>query len=209
MAKLILVRHGKSEWNELGLWTGHTDIDLTEEGKEEARKAGTLIGDVDVTSTHVSNLRRTHQTLAEILKELGKEDMQPKQSDALNERSYGIHTGKNKWQVKEEVGDEEFTKIRRGWDTKIPEGETLKDVHERVVPYFENEIKEELKAGHNVLVVAHGNSLRALMKHLDKLDEAQVCELEMGTGEVHCYDMDANGEVVKKEIRGRQEGQGY
>jgi 2,3-bisphosphoglycerate-dependent phosphoglycerate mutase len=200
MAKLILVRHGKSEWNKQGLWTGWTDVDLAEEGHEEARKAGELIRDIDVQHAHVSNLKRTHQTLDGILASLGKA-LTPKVNGALNERHYGIHTGKNKWEVKEAVGEEMFNNIRRGWDVAIPEGETLKDVHARVVPHYESEILPSLKAGEHVLVVAHGNTLRALIKHLDGLDEEGVCEVEVGTGEVHCYEIDDKGAVSGKEVR--------
>lgn len=204
MAKLILVRHGKSEWNKQGLWTGHTDIDLAEEGHEEARQAGHVIRDIDVHHAHVSMLKRAQQTLQGILASLGKV-LEPKPHAALNERHYGIHTGKNKWEVKEAVGEEMFQQMRRGWDVAIPEGETLKDVHARVVPHYESEILPLLKAGENVLVVSHGNTLRALIKHLEGLDDASVCDVEVGTGEVHCYEIDANGRVLGKEIRSLNE----
>ena len=120
---------------------------------------------------------------------------------SLNERHYGVHTGKNKWQVKEEVGEEEFQNIRRGWDVKIREGETLKDVHARVVPYYEEQIKKDLENGENVLVVAHGNTLRALIKHLEDIDEAEICNVEIETGELHCYHLDEEQKVTKKEIK--------
>lgn len=201
MPHLILVRHGKSEWNHLGLWTGQTDVDLVEEGREEARKAGEALTDIEIHSAHVSALKRAQQTLDEIKTTLGHNDLPVNSHHALNERHYGIHTGKNKWQVKEEIGDEAFHQIRRGWDAPVPEGETLKDVHARVVPYYEENIKKELAEGKNVLVVAHGNSLRALAKHLEDLDEAQVCDLEIGTGEVHCYKFDDQGKFIEKDIR--------
>lgn len=202
MAKLILVRHGKSAWNKLGLWTGHTDVDLIEEGHEEAKRAGELLRDIDIHHAHVSHLKRTHQTLEGIKRGLGRDDIEPQKHHALNERHYGVHTGKNKWEVKEAVGEEEFMKIRRNWDHFIPEGETLKDVHARVVPYYENEIKPQLAAGKNVLVVSHGNTLRALVKHLEEIPEELICDVEIGTGEVLCYDIDAEGTVGNKEIRG-------
>lgn len=202
MSKLFLVRHGKSEWNKLGLWTGWTDVELTEEGLEEARKAGEALKDEEIHIVHTSMLKRTHQTFERIKEASGKTDLSHTPYPALNERHYGIHTGKNKWQVKEEVGEEEFQKIRRGWDIPIPEGETLKDVHARVVPHYEENIKKELLAGKNVLVVAHGNSLRALIKHLEKLDEMQIAEVELGTGEVHAYHFDTYGEIISKEIKG-------
>ena len=199
MAKLILVRHGKSEWNKTGQWTGWTDIDLSEEGRVEARETGEAIKDIDIHVAHVSELARAKQTLEEIEKSLKKE-LNATSSKALNERHYGIYTGKNKWQIKEDIGEQKFNELRRGWDVKIPEGESLKDVYERVVPYFEEHIKPDLAAGKNVLVVAHGNSLRALVKHLESISDAAVCDLELGTGEAHCYTF-KDGEITGKEVR--------
>ncbi|MCR4322972.1 MAG: 2,3-diphosphoglycerate-dependent phosphoglycerate mutase [Candidatus Azambacteria bacterium] len=201
MAKLFLVRHGKSEWNKKGLWTGWTDVGLADEGHEEAKKAGEVLKGESIHAVYTSELKRTHQTFEGIREAMGAFHLERISHHALNERRYGIHTGKNKWQVKEEVGEEVFHKIRRGWDVAIPEGETLKDVHARVVPYYEENIKKDLKEGKNVLVVAHGNSLRALMKHLENLDEVRVCEVEVGTGEIHCYHLDEFGTVLHKEIK--------
>lgn len=201
MSKLFLVRHGKSEWNKLGLWTGWTDVDLVEEGHEEARKAGQHLKDEEIHVVHTSPLKRTHQTLQGIKEGSGKKDLTHSSHHPLTERSYGIHTGKNKWQVKEEIGDEAFQNLRRGWDVAIPEGETLKDVHGRVMPHYENEIKKELLAGRNVLIVSHGNTLRALIKHIENLSESEVSDLEVGTGEVVCYEFDIEGKVIGKEIR--------
>lgn len=202
MAKLFLVRHGKSEWNKLGQWTGWTDVELVEEGREEARKAGEFLKDEDIDVVYTSDLKRTHQTFEEIRNSTGKTHLTHIPSEALKERHYGIHTGKNKWQVKDEVGEEMFTSIRRGWDTKIPEGETLKDVHTRVMPYYEENIKKDLLEGKNVLVVAHGNTLRALIKHLDKLSDIEIENVEVGTGEVHSYSFDESAEVLGKKIKG-------
>ena len=201
MAKLILVRHGKSEWNKLGKWTGWTDVGLAEEGMEEARRAGEAISDIKVDVVHISTLKRTHETWKEIQAESGRADLIPVVADALKERSYGVHTGKNKWQVKEEVGDEMFQKIRRSWDYPIPQGETMKDVHDRAVPYYESSILPELIAGKNVLVIGHGNTFRALVKYLERLSEDAISELEFGTGEVYIYDVDTTGRIVGKEIR--------
>lgn len=202
MAKLFLVRHGKSEWNKLGLWTGWTDVDLVEEGLEEAKKAGEFLREEDIDVVYTSELKRTHQTFGKIKETTGKTHLTHIPHKALNERHYGIHTGKNKWQVKEEVGETEFQAIRRGWDVKIPEGETLKDVHARVMPYYEDNIKKDLNLGKNVLVVAHGNTLRALIKHLENLNEIEVEDVEVATGEVHSYTLDEFGAVLSKEVKG-------
>lgn len=200
MAYLILVRHGVSEWNKLGKWTGWTDVSLAQEGIEEARRAGEVIKDISIDSAHVSTLKRAHETWHEIKTTLGLQH-EPKRHAALNERHYGIHTGKNKWKVKEDVGEEEFQRIRRSWDHPIPGGETMKDVHDRIVPYYTNHILPELLAGRNVLVVAHGNSLRALVKHLEDMSHEKLGTLEFGTGEVYCYKMDERGKITGKEIR--------
>jgi len=199
--KLFLVRHGKSSWNHLGLWTGHTDVDLVAEGIKEARRAGDALKGEEIHCAYVSQLKRAQQTLAEITEVLGLGELAIKKHHALNERHYGEHTGKNKWEVRERVGEEEFKKIRRSWDHPIPGGETLKDVHARAVPYFEEHIRADLSNGRNVLVVAHGNSLRAIVKHLEGIDEARICEYELGTGEVHCYHFADDGRYHGKEVR--------
>lgn len=201
MSKLFLVRHGKSEWNKLGLWTGWTDVNLDEEGIEEARAVGEFLKEEDIHKVYTSELKRTHQTFEVIKKTSLKHHLSHIPHKALNERHYGIHTGKNKWQIKEEVGEEEFKKIRRGWDVAIPEGETLKDVHARVVPYYEENIKKDLERGENVLIVAHGNTIRALIKHLENLDEIQVADVEIETGEVHVYELDEGNKVINKKIK--------
>lgn len=201
MAHLILVRHGKSEYNKKGLWTGWTDVSLVEEGLEDARRAGEAIKHIPIDAVHVSDLKRTHETWREIQNVIARPDLKAKEDAALKERSYGIHTGKNKWEVKEHVGEEEFMKIRRSWDYPVPEGETMKDVHDRAVPYYEAHILPELKEGKNVLIVGHGNTLRAMVKYLEKMPDDGVSDLEFGLGEVYVYDVDASGTIVGKEIR--------
>jgi 2,3-bisphosphoglycerate-dependent phosphoglycerate mutase len=200
MAYLILIRHGKSEWNKLGLWTGWTDIGLAEEGIEEARQAGLAIKDFHIDRVHVSTLKRAYETWHEIKNILGLPH-EPVRHPALNERHYGIHTGKNKWKIKEEVGEEEFERMRRSWNYPIEGGETMKDVHDRIVPYYQNNIFPELIAGQNVLVVGHGNNLRALVKHLEKLSDEEISKLEYGTGEVYCYKLNSTGAIMEKTIR--------
>jgi 2,3-bisphosphoglycerate-dependent phosphoglycerate mutase len=189
---LFLIRHGKSEWNKLGLWTGWTDVSLTEDGIEEAHRAGTALKAYDLDEAYVSDLVRTHQTLDAVLETFGKK-LPTTQHAALNERHYGIYTGKNKWQIKEEIGDEKFENIRRGWDVDIPEGETLKVVHDRVVLYYQEEILPKLRAGKNILIVSHGNTLRALIKHIESIPENEVATLEVGTGEIIAYEVTPDG----------------
>lgn len=201
MAHLVLVRHGTSVWNKLGKWTGLTDVDLAPEGIEDAQRAGEIIRDIDVHEVHVSTLKRSHQTFGEIQKVLGRSDLKAVPHAAWNERDYGVYTGNNKWEVKEKVGDVEFHNIRRGWETKVEGGENLKDVHARVVPHFKEHISPRLKAGKNVLVVAHGNSLRALVKHLENISDEKISDLEIGFGEVYCYQIDEKGEITDKKVR--------
>lgn len=205
MAYLILVRHGKSEWNKLGLWTGQTDVALTEEGVEEARRAGNVLLDIPIHQAYVSELQRAKETLRGIVSVRDDKNIPVESHHALNERDYGDYTGKNKWEIKELVGDEVFQRIRRSWDEPIPNGESLEMVYARVLPYYTSEIFPRIQNNLNTLVVAHGNSLRALMKHLEGVADEAVAELEIGTGEVHVYELDHEGKIVTKELRGFNE----
>lgn len=210
MSYLILVRHAKSDWNKLGLWTGWAKEDpgLSTEGREEAVKSAGDIRGISIDKTYVSPFKRALETLDIMKEELAIQHLPNEINDALKERNYGIYTGKNKWQIKEAVGEETFQKIRRGWDQPIPEGETLKDVYNRVVPFYKEKILNDLKTGKNVLVVAHGNSLRALVKHLEELSEEEVLNLEIGVAEVYVYNIDQSGQIIGKEIRAGNESRG-
>ncbi len=201
MADLFLIRHGESEWNSRGLWTGWTDVDLAPRGREEARRAAGHLKVFRLDEAHVSDLKRARQTLAEVLSGLGLTDRIPVfVSSALKERNYGVYTGKNKWEVKEAVGEEQFNAIRRGWRTPIPEGETLEDVYNRAAPYFETKILPALKGGKSVIIAAHGNTLRALIKHLENIPDGDIHAVEVGTGEIVHYRIDGQGAVVSKEV---------
>lgn len=200
MAYLVLVRHGQSEWNALGLWTGQEDIGLTEQGRAEARSAAEHLRELTLHKGYSSNLSRAQQTLEEIKSALEHTDLETVYHKALNERHYGDYQAKNKWDIKDTIGEENFTKLRRSWDHPVPHGETLKDVHARVLPYYEDTILSDLKEGKNVIVAAHGNSLRALMKHLEEVEDSRVHELEIGTGEVIMYEIDEAGTMISKQI---------
>lgn len=201
MSYLILVRHGESEWNAEGLWTGWHDASLDEKGKEQARKAGEAIKDIPIVITFVSALLRAQETLDIIKRTLDLSNTPTFTSEALNERDYGSLTGKNKWDIEKEFGEEQFLKWRRGWDNPPPHGESLEDVYERVIPYYEEYILPFLKEGKNVLVSAHGNSLRSLIKYLEHLSDEAVEHIEVATGEVYVYQLDQAGKVLHKEIR--------
>ncbi len=207
MAYLVLVRHGKSEWNEKGLWTGWRDIPLAQLGVEEAQKTGEKLADITFDYAYTSNLIRAQQTLEEILKAI-KQSPPVIKNKALNERDYGDYTEKNKWDIQKMVGEDEFQKIRRSWDYPPPSGESLRMVYERAVPYFKSEIEPKLREDKNILISAHGNSLRALVKYLEDIPDAQIAELEIGTGEAYVYQLGEHGEINHKEIRGENESRG-
>lgn len=205
MAKLILIRHGKSEWNLTGQWTGWTDVSLAPEGREEARKTGKLMKGISIDHVFVSGLKRAQETWEEIKEVLGVEHVPTTIAKELNERDYGELTGKNKWEVKKEVGEEEFQKIRRSWDYPVPNGESLKDVYSRVIPYYEKNILPLLKQNKTVLIAAHGNSLRALTKYLENISDEDIPKLELPTGTALVYTIDDSGEIRNKEIFGNTE----
>ncbi len=200
MGTLLLVRHGESEWNSLHLWTGLTNISLSSQGEAEARLAGAKIRSIIINRAYTSVLRRAIETLDEIKTQLMQPSFPITHAKELDERDYGIYTGKNKWDIEKTVGKEMFLKIRRGWDVPIKNGESLENVYARVVPYFEKHILPKLIEGETILISAHGNSLRALVKFLDDLSETGVESLEIPTGQIIKYEIDAEGFVHDKKI---------
>lgn len=198
---LVLVRHGESEWNAKNVWTGLTDIGLTEKGRSEARNAAKQLRDIPFDAAFTTPLSRAFETLSIILETLGRTNIPVTVNAALNERDYGIYTGKNKSEIKQELGAEEFLKLRRGWDYPVEGGESLKQVYARVVPYYQAIIAPLVTAGKHLLVVAHGNSLRALMKHLDAVSDEDIARVELKTGEIILYHIDASGQVISREKR--------
>jgi len=200
MAYLILVRHGVTNWNVEGKWHGWSDIPLNNEGKRQARETAEALKGIKIDSVYTSDLSRTIQTYEEICSKLNL--VCPVINEpALKERHYGIYAGKNKWEVEKQVGKEEFVAIRRSFDHPIPEGESLKDVYKRVVPYYQDKILKQLKKGENILIVSSGNSLRALIKYLENISDEDISKLNLNFGEVIIYEIEKNGEVVGKEIR--------
>ena len=199
---LVISRHGESEWNLQGKWTGWTDVSLTDKGRADTVRLGVLLKDLTFDQAYTSRLRRTQQTLEALQEGCGIDHLPTVRAAELNERDYGDLTGKNKWQVKDEIGEEAFNGIRRGWDYPVPGGETLKDVYARVVPYFEQQILPKLQAGQHILLVAHGNSIRALMKYLDDLSEDDMATVEMPFGQLLVYTFAPDQDKpVKKEVR--------
>lgn len=200
MANLILIRHGESEWNKKGLWTGLKDVSLTKKGIDETRAAAEAIRNIRMDVAYTSVLKRAKETLEVIKNSLQIKNLPTYEASSLNERDYGDFTGKNKWSIKKEYGEEKFFLIRRSWDYPIQNGETLKDVYNRVVPCYTDSILPQLKEGKNVLVVAHGNSLRALVKYLENIKDEDISKFEFGIGDVYVYEVNEDGKIVSKKI---------
>lgn len=201
IAHLVLIRHGESLYNRKGLWTGWHDIALSAKGKREARLAASVLLDIKFDIAFTSDLKRAHETLEIIKTELKHFNLPTIRHSAYKERHYGIYSGKSKWEIKNQIGEDKFKKLRRAWNEPIPEGETLKNVYERVIPHFIDNALPELKKGKNILIVAHGNTHRALIKYLENLSHEQIAEVEMATGEVIVYKMDFAGKIIHKEKR--------
>ena len=223
MSKLILTRHGQSVWNAENRFTGWVDVDLSEKGVEEAEKSGELIKklNIKIDISYTSFLKRAIKTLTTILKK-NKLDLKFNTAWQLNERHYGSLTGLNKDETKKKIGEEQFKKYRRSWDVappliskdskylenfsplnrgipknKIPLTESLKNTYERVIPFYDTEINKNLKNGKNILISAHGNSLRALCKYLFKISDTKINELEIPTGNPLIIEFDNQLKIQK------------
>ena len=223
MSKLILTRHGQSVWNAENRFTGWVDVDLSKKGILEAQKSGQLLKklNLDIDVSYTSFLKRSIKTLTTILQENNLE-LKFNTSWEINERHYGSLTGFNKEEIKNKIGEEQFKKYRRSWDmapppmaeddknqslfsplnANIPVGmipftESLKDTYARVIPYYEREIKKQIQENKNVLISAHGNSLRALCKYLFKISDQKISELEIPTGNPLIIEFD-NDLIIKK-----------
>ncbi|HUD10839.1 MAG TPA: 2,3-diphosphoglycerate-dependent phosphoglycerate mutase [Candidatus Saccharimonadia bacterium] len=201
MTYLILARHGESQFNAKSLWTGTWDVPLTKKGRRQATLMAKAVKDLKPKVAYTSLLSRAHETLDIIASTNKWARLTIRTAGEFNERNYGDLTGMNKWAVEEQYGEKQFNKWRRGWDEPVPDGETLKMVFRRVVPYYEQHVEPDLAHGKDVLIVAHGNSLRALIKYLDELSDRQVEALEMPFGEVLVYEMDNHCHVKGKEVR--------
>jgi 2,3-bisphosphoglycerate-dependent phosphoglycerate mutase len=201
MARLILLRHGQSTWNLENRFTGWIDIGLTEQGKEEAREAGLLLKGIKIDLAFTSVLKRAIDTLTIALEAAGQPSVPTQYDQAINERMYGDLQGLNKAEVAKQYGDEQVKIWRRSYDVAPPNGESLKDTAARAIPYFEEKILPEVRAGKNVLVSAHGNSLRAIVMKLDNLTKVQVLELNIPNGVPIVYDIDGEGKVFGKKAQ--------
>jgi 2,3-bisphosphoglycerate-dependent phosphoglycerate mutase len=232
MSTLILLRHGQSEWNKLDLFTGWYDANLTAQGEEEAREAGRLLVSegLEPDVVHTSLLNRAIRTTTLALEEADLQWLPVRRSWRLNERHYGDLQGKNKPEIKQQYGEEQYHLWRRSFDTPpppldedderhpsndrryallppdlLPRSECLKDVVVRVLPYWHDVIAADLRAGRRVLVGAHGNSLRALVKHLDRIGDAEIAELNIPTGVPLVYELDDHLKTVSSRYLGDPE----
>lgn len=230
--KLVIVRHGESEWNKLNLFTGWSDVNLSEKGIEEARNAGKSMvnNNFDFDICYTSYLKRAINTLNLVLEEMDREWLPVIKTFKLNERHYGALQGLNKAETAKKYGEEQVKIWRRSFAVRppmlsessdknpkyqeqyrginkdeLPLGESLEDTVKRVVPYFENVIKKDMIDGKRVLIAAHGNSLRALVKHLENLTEDEIINVNIPTGIPLVYEFDSDFNVVKKYYLGDQD----
>ncbi|MBM7617694.1 2,3-bisphosphoglycerate-dependent phosphoglycerate mutase [Weissella uvarum] len=234
MSKLVMVRHGQSEWNAKNLFNGWVDTKLSPVGVEQARSAGQLLAEsgIEFDQAYTSVLTRAIQTLHLVLEEDGQLWIPEEKSWRLNERNYGALQGLNKADAAEKWGDDQVHQWRRSYDVlppllesydetttvdgetyasfdrryagvpenELPLGENLKVTLERVLPYWNDTISKDLKAGKNVIIAAHGNSLRALAKHIEKISDEDIMGLEIANGQPIVYDLDDDLNVVSKDI---------
>jgi len=199
MNYLVLLRHGESQWNLENRFTGWVDVDLSPKGEGEANNAGEKIKNLGVSFDHLftSVLKRAMRTAEIALTVSGQENIPVLRDKALNERMYGDLQGLNKAETAEKFGDEQVKIWRRSYDIPPPNGESLKDTAARTIPYYEENIKPMVDEGKNILITAHGNSLRSLVMFLDNLTKEEVLELNIPTGTPLVYEME-DGKVIKK-----------
>lgn len=196
MATLVIIRHGQSEWNAQNRFTGWVNVELAPKGIEEALKAGEKLKGFKFHKGFTSALKRAQNTLVKILEVTGQTDLEVIKDEALNERMYGEIQGMNKDEARQHFGQEQVHIWRRSFDVPPPGGESLKDTAARVIPYFDKVIAPELKAGHDIIIAAHGNSLRALIMHLEKLSPEEIVKIEVPTGQPKRYILDDNLNVL-------------
>lgn len=196
MARLVLLRHGESQWNLENRFTGWVDVPLTPRGIQEAKNAGEKLRGFTFDRAFTSVLERANETLRLALDVIGQPKIPIERDKALNERMYGELQGLDKAETAKKYGEAQVKIWRRSYDVPPPGGESLKDTAERVLPYYEQTIKPYLLKGETILIAAHGNSLRALIMELEQLSREQVLELNIPTGAPLLYELDGTGKVV-------------
>ncbi len=196
MGRLILLRHGESQWNLENRFTGWVDVPLSSRGIQEAKNAGEKLRPFRFDRAFTSVLQRANETLRLALEVIGQTAIPTEKDEALNERMYGDLQGLNKMETAKKYGEDQVKIWRRSYDVRPPGGESLKDTAERVLPYYEKAIKPHVLAGQTILIAAHGNSLRALVMDLEQLSRDQVLELNIPTGAPLLYELASNGTVT-------------
>jgi len=210
MGKLVLIRHGQSQWNLENRFTGWVDVPLTDAGRDEARRGAELLRGIRFDRAFTSALKRAHETLRIVLEIIGQPTLPIEADPALNERHYGALQGLNKAETAKKYGDEQVLVWRRSYDVPPPKertdwnpdgiSESLQDTAERTLPYFESKILPLVQAGRSILVAAHGNSLRSIVMRLDKLTKEQVLDLNLATGAPIVYEIGPDGRVLSKKV---------
>ena len=196
MPLLVIIRHGQSQWNLENRFTGNKDVPLTDLGREEAHVAGKKLKNIVFDHAFTSLLERAAETLAIILEEIAQAELPVIKNSALNERNYGDLQGLNKTEMAKKYGSEQVDLWRRGYDVQPPGGESLKDTASRVIPFYQQEIEPLLIADKNILVVAHGNSLRALMMYLEKISPENIIRVNIPTGVPRVYTFSSHLKLV-------------
>jgi 2,3-bisphosphoglycerate-dependent phosphoglycerate mutase len=199
MPLLTLVRHGQSAYNLENRFTGNLDVELTPQGEEEAKQAGAKLKGITYAVAYTSVLKRAKETLKIILTEINERGIPVIENAALNERMYGSLQGLNKAETIAKYGGEQVELWRRSFEVRPPEGESLKDTYNRTIPYYKAEIEPKLKANQNILMVAHGNSLRALVMYLESIDKVEIAKLNIPTGSPRNYELDSELKIIKVE----------
>ena len=196
MKHVVLIRHGESQWNLENRFTGWVDVPLSPKGEQEAREAGEKLRAFRFDHAFTSVLTRAIRTLEIVLDVIGQPGLPVERNQALNERMYGELQGLNKTETVEKYGEAQVKLWRRSYDIRPPGGESLQDTAERVLPYYRERVWPRLAKGETLLVVAHGNSLRALVMHLDGLSREEVLELNIPTGAPLLYELDDQGQAI-------------
>ncbi|HVD99024.1 MAG TPA: 2,3-bisphosphoglycerate-dependent phosphoglycerate mutase [Cytophagaceae bacterium] len=197
MPQLTIIRHGQSLYNLENRFTGNVDVPLTPLGKEEAKQAGDKLKAFHFDSAFVSKLIRAQETLKIILEELNQPNLPISISEALDERMYGELQGLNKSDTIRKFGTKQVELWRRSYDVRPPGGESLKDTYERVIPYYQTQVEPELRKDKHILIVAHGNSLRALIMYLENISPEAIVEINIATGVPRVYSMDSGLRILE------------
>lgn len=199
MSTLVLIRHGQSQWNLENRFTGWSDVPLTDQGRKDAKKVGAALTEFTFDAAWSSRLKRANETLVLLFEGMGRSC--PAEFDsALNERHYGDLQGLNKAETAEKYGQEQVKLWRRSYSTRPPNGESMEDCERRTTPFFLQYILPLVQSGKNVIVAAHGNSLRPMMKHLENLDPEKAASMEIGLCTPYIYTFDGK-KLVKQEVR--------